>query len=475
MKNSTLFLYFFICIQTAFSQEKVASFNPNNNESKSVFTIVNEPTKTATLFYIDKKSITSFQFNDELILKDTLHIDYSNKELVDILGYSNSNNKYYLYWNTKKDDEIVTQCFDFEGNKVISSNAVFDIGKEKVIDKITVNNIFYVVTVLKNTSVLNFYCFSEGKIFKKTIDCSEYKFVDNENNEVTFWKLYDEFSETVYYNGITNILQETPASLVMSTAKKKAYIYNNSLIFTFDANRAFTQTLTINLSDFTPSQKSYRLPFIQKTAYNIIDSNSFFINGNFIQIKMDPSVFYITVKDIEGKEIKNLVLYPDKEIEFKNSDILQENGGIKSTRVLDTSNQFLKKTNNLNSSVSCYYNNETYNLVLGGVSYPQQTVNYGGMFGLIGSLIGSAIIANFSISNVNSYANKKVVYINCLFDKNFNHLNRYATKLAFDKLRLFNEENDKLINQTIFKLNSVLYMGGYKKETKEYTFYKFED
>ncbi|MDI9256217.1 hypothetical protein [Flavobacterium sedimenticola] len=477
MKKTVLLLSVLISFVHAVAQEKATSFTPTVKEKKDVFTVVNEPEKKVVLFFSDKTSTTAQLFDESLQAKDAVTATYSNKDVDDLIGCSFNGLRYYLYWTTSSDQQIMAQCYDFETKQVKNTPIAMDYGKEKIINKITIQNTFYIITALKGTSLLNLYSFSEGKMNKKTIDCTDYRFVDSKTKRVTFWEMYNEFSGTVYYNGIKNILDETPASLVFSTYKKKAFIYENRIIFTFDTNEDFTQTLTVNLNDFTAVQKAFPQPHIPKGEYDEIDSNSFFVNNKLIQIKSDPSLLYITVKGMDGTELKKLSAYTGKEIEFKNSEIIQENGGIKSTRILDNTNQLIRKIYTLNPSVSSYFNDGKYNVVIGGVSYPQQNaIMYGGMIGgLSGALIGAAISHNYSMQNLTSYNDKKVVYINCLFDQNFNHIDGEGKKLAFDKLRWFAEENDKLINRSIFKFNNKLYLSGYNKTTQEYSFYQFED
>jgi len=461
---------------SVFSQEKVSSFLPKDKQPKDVFTVVNESDKKTTLFFIDKKSLKATQFDENLRLIDSLKITFPKNEVDDIIGYSYSNNQYFIYWNGLNSKEIVAQCFDFGTKKTTSQPINFDIGKEKIVNTLTVNNVFYIITVLKNSSILNFYRFIDGRQEKKEVDCSDMKFLTT-NKMVSFWEMYDEKSGMVYHNGIKNISSETPPSLVLSTNKKKTYVNGNKLIFTFDVNESFTQMLTVDLSDFTPSQKAYPKPVIIKGDFDIIDSNSFFINNLLMQIKTSGKLLYLSVKDLEGNEIKNITLKADMPVDFKNSEIIQENGSIKDQRVLDKSNQLIRKINNLNPSISGYYDGN-YNLVIGGVSFPQQnSVMVGAMLGgLTGALIASAISSNYSIDNLNSYRNKKVVYIYSTFDKNFNHIDGDSKKSAFDKLRLFVEDNNNnFASPTIFKFGSKLYFGGYDKRIQQYSFYKFEE
>jgi hypothetical protein len=179
---------------------------------------------------------------------------------------------------------------------------------------------------------------------------------------------------------------------------------------------------------------------------------------------------------LDGNEIKSFTLKPDQEIDFKNSDIIQEEGSIKTKKTLDTSRQLIRKIYNMNISVSCFYKNDSYYMVIGGVSFPQQTSYFAGMGGgLTGALMDAFITNNYSVNNINSYSNKKTVYIYSLFDQDFNHLKGTVNQLAFDKLRLFVERNNKFINQTVFNIGSKIYYFGQNKDTKYYCFYVFED
>ncbi|MDP2162215.1 MAG: hypothetical protein Q8K02_17175, partial [Flavobacterium sp.] len=203
-------------------------------------------------------------------------------------------------------------------------------------------------------------------------------------------------------------------------------------------------------------------------------SNSFLVNDNLIQVKSIYPSLYFQIKDLEGNVQTKYFIKSEKDLEFNTSEIFQENGSFKKRKILDSPKKLLRKINNLNLSASCYYHNETYYLTMGGVSYPQQNSFSYGMFGLVGALIDVAI-NNYAISNINSYSNKDVVYVNAKFDKNFKSLPDNLEPLALDKLRLFIEENNKFINPTVFNKDAKLYYVGLNKESKEYGIYVFED
>ncbi|NBL65007.1 hypothetical protein GV828_07320 [Flavobacterium sp. NST-5] len=474
-----LLLVALVCFSTVFGQEAVATFNPQTDKNKDVFAIVNEEAQETVLFFLDKKIIKGIRFDQNFAIKDSLSMGFDKKEVGEILGYSQNQNVISIYREGSNKNEMVCQNFDFGAKKTNAVKIDVNKDKEQGITSITVNNIYYQVTASKGTSILNFYRFANGKVEKKTVDCSHLQLRDRTNKLVNFWDLYKEKSVFVYHSEIKPILPEIPASLVFSTNKKKVYPVANSLFFTFDENHHATQTLSFDLTDFSVTQRTFNQPIFPSAQGETYESNSFFVNDKLIQIKVNSGLMKISVSELDGKEIKTLTQWAGHPIEFKNSDIIQEQPNSKSTRVLETSEQLVRKIHNLNPSLSAFYDNEKYRLVIGGVSAPRPdsgaAIMGGVLGGALGAIIATSLSSGYSYQNLMAYSDKKVVYIHSAFDKNFNHIKGELPKLAFDKVRTFIEENQHLSAVTIFKLNTSLYLGGLDKKAEKYTFYKFEE
>ncbi|MBC7525464.1 MAG: hypothetical protein H7239_13630 [Flavobacterium sp.] len=475
-KNLTLLLL--ITVSTAFSQQLVKTLALPLGKKTNVFQVVDDEKKQLVLFFNNNEGVKTVRLNENFEITDSISGNRPYDEYDDIIGYSVSNNKYYSYWASSNSKKIAYQCYDFENRKIDFKTYELEFVKEKPIEKITVNNIFYLVTILKNTSILNFYVFKDGQMEKKTIDLSDKTFLTWETAKTNLWELVNHLTEFQPTLSFQNILNETPASLTFSANKKKAYVKGNHLIFTFDENKKFTQVLNFDLNNFTVAQKLYSQPYVQETEFGGVESNSFMLDDKIVQMKLNSDIMQLSVKDLEGTELKTFEAVAENEIPFKNSEIIQENGKIKNTRILENSNQLLRKIYNLNPSISCYSQSDRIYLTLGSVSLPQNNnaIMYGGLIGgFTGALIGAAISSNYSINNLSSYEKRKVVYINCLFDSNFNHVDGKLKKLAFDQLRAFADDNDYFVTQTVFQLNSSLYYGGYNNEKRNYSFYKFND
>ena len=469
-------ILFVFCFTSVKSQSFFSEIDVNIPKKSEAFQFEDEETKNVFLFFDNKEVVSSFKLDENLKVVDSIKINKGKNKIESIIGYAKNQSKYFTYWNSNDKKLFYVLSYDFDKKESNVSTINFDIGKETVINRTTIRNKFYIITTTKNTNFVNFYCFIDKTFTKKTVELNSCVFYDDNQVKIPFHDLATK-SFTAIFGGIQNISEDNPASLTFSSHEKKSYSKDNSIIFTFDNNRNYTQFLKIDLDSYQYDYKLFSQPFfaIDPESFEIHMSNSFFVNDNLIQLRSNSSVLTISVKDSNRKEIKNLNVQLDKEIDFKNSDIIQEKLSIKNTRTLDKSNQLLRKISNSNAAVSCYFENDTYYLTLGSASEVQNnnSMMYAGNFGLAGALISLALTSNYTINNIESYNNRIVVYINCLFDKNFNHINGEKKQLAFDKLRLFISEN-KLNNNIAFKLNDKLIYGG-TRSNKKYFFYSFSD
>lgn len=479
-----IFVIAILITTNSFSQEIVKSTRLNISKNAEVFQIVEEDKKQVCLFFSAKKNMLSVRFDESFNVVDSLTTEKPSKEYDDIIGYSLSENQYYVYWSSSNGKELLVQSFDYNTKKVSSKTLSIPLEKERIIKKITVNKIFYIISISKGTGILNFYVFKDGNLDKKSVDLTEKRFLGRDNKATTLWDIVSSSTSFEMPYTFHTISTESPPSLALSANKRKIYVTGNKLMFTLDNNRRFTQTFTIDLTDFTYSAKMFpQISFSEdqpvlddngQAVTYYYDSNSFLLNDKLIQIKNNSDYMKLSVKNLEGLELKEFLIN-NQEISFKNSDIYQENGDVKSLRILDKSSQLLRKISDLNPSVSLFEANENIYMIIGGVSLVQQNnaVMYGAMFGVAGVLIGTALSSNYSMNNLNSYKNRKVVYINCLFDSDFNHINGEVKKTSFDNLRAFSESHNNLSAPVAFKFNAALYYGGFDKDAETYSFYKF--
>lgn len=477
MNKIIIILFLSLSSTKSVAQDFVKSINFTVPKKSEIFQINEEEKKQLSLFFCSEKQISCLRLNENFEVIDSITTNQKDKKFDEILGYSLSNEKHYTYWTNGK--VYISLAFDYKNKTVENKTYDLQLEKEKIVNKITINNLFYLITVGKNSSVLNFYIFNEGNYTKRVVDFSSKIFYNSSDKEALLSSVFSEGTNVERPYSIQNILNDSPASLVFTANKRKCYNYGDQLVLTIDNNKTFTQYISVNLKDFTLDYKIFGQPEIIENADLTNDSNSFLLEKNLIQIRLNSDNMTLAVKDFDNKTVKAFKANSKDEISFRNSDILQESLTAKNVKVIDKSNKFIRKIYNLNPSLSCYRNNDNYYLTIGSISIPQSNNNnalvYGGIIGgAAGVLIAAALTSNYSATNLNAYNDRVVVYMNSILDQNFNHVPGTSKKFAFDKMRTYLGDHKGLQHQTVFKRDKNLYLGAYTN-TNTYSFYSFKD
>lgn len=495
MLKKLLLTSLFLNSLLSFSQDIVKEFDLKLEKKRDFFQVVNEDKKEVVLFMNDKEKVTSIRFDDKFNIIDSLTITRPEKKYENIIGYSQKDDNYFVFWASENRKEISSQYFNFVTKKTETKPIALELKKEKIVKELTINNRFYLITIIKNTSTLKFYISDDsGNLNEKIVDLSTLEFKNKLNQNVTLYAALTEELSGLFIEAINN---DSPPSLTLSSKKYKVYTYkNDEIIFTIDNNTFSTDILKINLNNFTGNLKSIQQPAIARGAYESITfkSNSFLIDDKILQIKTNPEVLFLTISDQNGNKINQFITSRDEEITFKNSDVFQEVKNIHNKKVLEKPKQFIRKINNSNPGISCYKLNGLYYTVIGSSQDIARTGGGAGMGmgsgfsgGFGGAPISFGFTSSYTIGNLISYKDKNVVYTNCLFDSNFNHLENKIGISAFEKARLFLEENEELKESIsifgrdlykdliVFKFNTTLYLGNYNKENKKYQIFSFSE
>lgn len=470
------------------SQELVKSVPLVLDKKANVRRIVEQEKKQVSLFITEKSKFRWIRFDEQFSIKDSISGARPADQYDDVIGYGWSNDNYYAYWSNSKSTKILVQTFNFNTKKVTENPFSISFEKEKIISSLTIEGVFCIVSIVKNTSILHFYTFKDGELNKKVVDLTNKRFLDEENKSVSLWNLIAIPTGFEPNFSFQTIYPEDPPSIVTNANKRKLYVFGNSLLFSIDTNKKFTQTFTINLSDFSISQKVYTQPYFDEKIPTADDpqfldmsgsSNSFISKNHVVQIRTIGRLTKISAKNREGDELKSFKISEFEEINFKNSELYQESGSYKNLKTLEDSNQFSRKMNGLNCSLSLFESVDKLGMVVGGVSVLSENndaIMVGGLAGgLAGALVAAAIAPNEPINNSSYYYYRKVVYFNCLLDKNFNPVAGDLSKTSYDKLREFVEKDRILNKQVNFKIDSTLFFGGYNREQNNYSFYKFSN
>lgn len=470
-KNITTALIFLFAI-TASAQETISKFTLALKKDRDVFQIVDPSKKEVSLFVSDKNNVKAIRLDAGMRIVDSVTAARPEKKYTSMIGNNKSESGNCLFWSTGNMKEIQSQRFNFATRKVTSENYSLLLKDEKVIQKFSENGMFYILTVMKNSNTIKLYSIDPaGKLNESALDLRGFHFYTPAYELTTFYGYFNNSS-------LKRITSESPTSLTDSSIKGKFYSSENQVTMTFDDNFDYTQLLMINLDTFTATEKFIKKPFMAFVNRSDLNSNSFLFNDKLYQVKISSEKMILTIKDLNDNLLKEYLTLGEQPIEFKNSDIIQENGDMKNTRILEKTSQFLRKINNAKLGISCYRLDGDLLVTLGSVSDEQSSTGsliVGGMIGGAAGAIVAYSISSPTMDNFNSYANRKVVYINCLFDENGNHVTGTVKPLAFDSIRAFSGSNRNASSETLYKLENTYYLGYYDNAEKEYVLRKFRE
>lgn len=473
----------FLSNLTSFSQEIVSSVPVALKKNRDIFQVVNNEKKDVTLFISDKIRVNAIHLNESMKIVDSISSERPDIKTYDMMiGYNISGSNPRLFWASNDYENIFAQVFDVSNKKVTTQQYTLALKEEKLLQKFSDNDKFYILTVIKKSNSLKLHVFDKNGVYSsRVINLDGFHFF---KSTYTKSDLYGILGENLLPFeapfSLKNINVDNPTSLTDAARKRKCYLNSKTLVLTIDTNPDYTQAIVIDLEKYTAAEKIIRSPGIAKvtsTGYKIpITSNSFYFDNKFYILKSSEDQFFFTVKDLEDNTLKEFSASSDAPIDFKNSEIYQEGGDFGGKRTLETSSQFLRKIVNLNAGLSCYHIGQNTLITFGGISSMGQSAGQAtaNQFGFIGALVGVAFFSP-TMDNFNAYANRKVVKIEGLFDNQDNHVKGDLKPLAFDKIRTFFDDNKDVSSQTLFNLQAAYYLGYYDNKTKEYTIRKFVD
>lgn len=476
MKKGIILLL--LCSATGFSQQLVNSVQIKLKRDRSSFQVVDTVAQKVALFISDKTSTHALLLDGTMKISDSITTPRPDQDYSELLGYAGNAQNPVLFWgagNAKK--KILSQQFNFDSKTVSQKDFSIDLKDERIIQDLSTQQAFYIVTIVKKSNIMKFYVFDQlGNIKEHSINMDNFHFFRSDTGRSTLYGMMEQvFGGFEQPFSLTRINLDSPTALTDSAKKRKCYLIGDSFYITNDSNIDYTQLISVNLKNFTATEKFLKQPFIVSDSRDDLNSNSFICGENIYQIKLASDQIYLTLKDFDDNILNQQKVLPGEEINFKNSPIRLEGGEFTSSRILDKTSQFTRKVNNSNSGLSCYPVDGKTLVTIGSVTMasPNNAMVIGGMFGVAGVLIAYAV-SNPTMDNFNAYANRKVVYIDCLFDAAGNHLEGPIPKLAFDKIRSFNEDKE-ISGATMYRLGTDYFFGYYDKDGNVYSLRKFTD
>ena len=150
-----------------------------NRNMRAVFTVADETTGNYAVFLDDKKMLYGYLYSKEHEQLAKFASEGLPNKYKEIIGYSIEGKKIRLFLKDIKSKTFGSVLFDFDAQSSAETVYPFKLKKEFYVESHQYGNTFYLLTVNKNSSVLNFHIFKEGQAYeKKTMDFSKELFTD---------------------------------------------------------------------------------------------------------------------------------------------------------------------------------------------------------------------------------------------------------------------------------------------------------
>jgi hypothetical protein len=463
-----------ILIGASFSinaQKGIVSFKNNLKTSssylKDVIPVVNKETGEIAFFIADAKNVYGYKIDTNFKVIDSITSEEKSRKYKILIGSSASkNNSYRVFLTNKKQNKFSSVQFSFKDGTTELKE--FSLGKNEIfIQTVTSKNQFYLISGSKSRNQLYIYSFDDaGNPKRHYVNTTDLRFIDAEgkNKNLLSFLIQDE--------PLKKFEENTPNSLELTSAKRKMYVRENSILITLDHHNMFTQVLQVDINTYKAEAFQFNKPSLSEKSKR---TNSYLNGNNLFTIAVTKDAFSVEILDFKtGNLIKEYSANKNDSITFKNTAIIQEGGMYDAYRELGKTKRFLKRISKGNTGISARKVNNQYHLIIGG--YIVQKSNAGMMMPFGGVAIGSigTVTVFFNPAQIafNSFTNNKTTRIESLFDTNFNHIKGEIKENAFDKMKDFKSNNK---GSTVFKYKDYYIKTSYNTFSKDFIFRKFTD
>ncbi|AWI25208.1 hypothetical protein HYN49_04475 [Flavobacterium pallidum] len=438
-----------------------------NSDSHQAMNAVNRKTNEVYAFVADKEKIHLLHYNNALFLRDTLSVDFPDKQSLSFIGYAfEGNNPVLLLADTdlKKVQQIV---FDLEDKSTSVKTHDFIPKGENFICSFTQDGIFYAITTLQKASNLKFYIFSNGSLLQQTIDFSGFEFADERAETISFSDLLSRFP-------IEKLETQSVNALASGIQKTKLFIETGKIILTIDTNPKLTSLFQINLNDFSVNKTDFLHPVINPQNPKVSEqSNSYYNSNRLYQLKFNEEKLMLSSTDLSKPDIPQThEVSINDTITFRHSTLWSRTGKRQPSEI--SVKKFFRKLDSSQVGMTVYTTMTKNTLItIGGL---RETTTAGNL--ILGVALGAGSIAyggSGDVVNLFDNDTAQSVYFESVFDEQFRHLDSQPEILADDYISQFLDDNDAIMLTDVFRYKDFYILAYYEKKGKRYVLRKFSD
>lgn len=456
MKKIILILTYFTVIFCLNAQDKVAvletNYQSNYYTNKESLAISNYKTDELIILVEDSEETYLYLLDENFETKKKLTTPSLLSSFKNFIGYSISDtNDITIFFSNNSKKKFGTLSFNFEKNSVSQKKLDLKFKKEKVVEGISNQNKFYLLTANSSSDTVNFYEYADSsKTFNKhEVSFSELNYRNEDGYTIKPHKLLRGSGNiTSASSKLKKINFKIPNPIEATAEKSKLYQIENQLVFSFDHRPNETLFIKINTDDFSKKVKRFNKPKFDSSPITFAHHNSFLHDNIVYQLMISDQEMKFTAKQFLNKNLlKEITLNKTDSIRFKNGPIIQEGAAnalfADRVRKLEKTSKFLRKVASGKTGISVYTNQNNLQIELG--SYKEYRSGGAPIAGIPGGF-GATPLGSFSTVSPSfnpvfgaygGYKNSKSTHIKCVFDKKFNHIKGKPAETIFEKIKKF--------------------------------------
>ena len=296
-------ILFFVSI-TTFSIAQKEVFKIKNTDfsssfkNKSSYSFSNHETGELSILIGEHKILYAYLLDSDFNKKEELKVESLKKSFNNFIGYTVKDKNYRLVFTNKSNKKFAVINYDFNTQSSKTFEIDLLIKKEDYIESLSLNNRFFLLTIIKQNNELILRELI-GEAFVKTVipfenNISLYNLLLQKNDPDDDQKLKSSFLKGDIIQ-ITKIDNKNPNSIETTSELNKLYSDNNSLIFTFDNFNNYTLIYTLDLNSFELSKR--RIYKDKDPIHFFKKSNSYIFNDLFFQIQSSKDKMVFSVKN----------------------------------------------------------------------------------------------------------------------------------------------------------------------------------
>lgn len=258
------------------------------------------------LIFLEKEGISIVELDNEFNEKSFYVNDGPlNFQTQETIGYSFQEDIYFLFNANSLRTKLYIHRVSPKKQINYTKSAPITLENERILETISSNGLFYLLTIAKKSSELTVYEFTGPKLTgKHTFDFSDMIFPDGHNHKDMYRALLelDGLKQSLF---IDKIESNDPVSLEQASKQSKLFIDGSKLYFTFDYAIRSTTVLQVDLEGFSSSSAVYEHAPSGCPRSQYFQTHSFINDHQLYQMQLCKSVLSFQIIDIEtGDELE---------------------------------------------------------------------------------------------------------------------------------------------------------------------------